>query len=72
MIEPAPSPYLVPFDGSFRVADAPTAPPKKPFMRLQVATIICDTLERLPIEYPVMEDPEQAQLDRYKAELLAE
>ncbi len=25
---PAPSPYLVPFDGSFRVAHAPTAPPR--------------------------------------------
>jgi PPK2 family polyphosphate:nucleotide phosphotransferase len=25
-----PSPYLVPFDGSFRVADAPTRPPKEP------------------------------------------
>ena len=27
MPEPTPSPYLVPFDGSFRVAEAPTAPP---------------------------------------------
>jgi PPK2 family polyphosphate:nucleotide phosphotransferase len=27
MIEPTPSPYLVPFDGSFRVEAAPTAPP---------------------------------------------
>jgi len=27
MHETAPSPYLVPFDGTFRVADAPTAPP---------------------------------------------
>ncbi|HJL19341.1 MAG TPA: polyphosphate kinase 2 family protein [Sandaracinaceae bacterium LLY-WYZ-13_1] len=28
-LEPIDSPYLVPFDGSFRVADAPTKPPKK-------------------------------------------
>ncbi len=27
MPEPTPSPHLVPFDGSFRVADAPTRPP---------------------------------------------
>jgi PPK2 family polyphosphate:nucleotide phosphotransferase len=27
MTKPADSPYLVPFDGSFRVADAPTTPP---------------------------------------------
>jgi PPK2 family polyphosphate:nucleotide phosphotransferase len=27
LIEPAKSPYLVPFDGSFRVKNAPTAPP---------------------------------------------
>ncbi len=27
-LEPAQSPYLVPFDGSFRVEDAPTAPPE--------------------------------------------
>jgi PPK2 family polyphosphate:nucleotide phosphotransferase len=27
--EPVTSPYLVPFDGDFRVADAPTRPPKK-------------------------------------------
>ena len=27
MHDPIPSPCLVPFDGSFRVADAPTAPP---------------------------------------------
>jgi PPK2 family polyphosphate:nucleotide phosphotransferase len=26
--EPTPSPYLVPFDGSFRVSDAPTVPPE--------------------------------------------
>ncbi len=29
MIEPIESPYLVPFDGSFRVADAPTGPPEE-------------------------------------------
>jgi PPK2 family polyphosphate:nucleotide phosphotransferase len=28
VIDPIASPYLVPFDGSFRVADAPTAPPE--------------------------------------------
>ena len=28
IIEPAASPYLVPFDGGFRVKDAPTAPPE--------------------------------------------
>ncbi|MEZ6018094.1 MAG: polyphosphate kinase 2 family protein [Planctomycetota bacterium] len=29
MYEATPSPYLVPFDGSFRVAEAPTVPPKE-------------------------------------------
>ena len=28
MHDPTPSPYLVPFDGSFRVSDAPTVPPE--------------------------------------------
>ncbi|MDJ0973833.1 MAG: polyphosphate kinase 2 family protein [Planctomycetota bacterium] len=29
MFDAVPSPYLVPFDGTFRITDAPTAPPEK-------------------------------------------
>lgn len=52
MFEAVPSPYLVPFDGGFRIADAPTDPPStapaKPTLkdRLQESVDALDDLQR--------------------------
>lgn len=47
MAEPIDSPYLVPFDGSFRVADAPTSPPSDAPDRKECKQLLRDSIEDL-------------------------
>lgn len=47
MPDPIDSPYRVPFDGSFRVADAPTAPPEKGPGKKRCKRELADEVEEL-------------------------
>ncbi|MFK7887892.1 MAG: PPK2 family polyphosphate kinase [Gammaproteobacteria bacterium] len=47
MIEPAKSPYLVPFDGTFRVADSATQPTGKDFKRKEAKAEILSLMDEL-------------------------
>lgn len=44
----------------------------KPYMRLQVATIIRDALKSLPLKWPELEDEEKARLGEYRKQLEAD
>src|SRR5262245_40881015 len=46
-IEPVPSPYLVPFDGSFRIGRAETAPPDDAPKKKQNEEAVEQTVERM-------------------------
>ena len=44
----------------------------KPWMRLQVATIVAETLESLPLAFPEKSEEELALFDAHRARLMAE
>ncbi|MEM7479784.1 MAG: polyphosphate kinase 2 family protein [Acidobacteriota bacterium] len=47
MIEPVDSPYLVPFDGSFRRTELPTQPPSGPLARKQAKALLAEQVDQL-------------------------
>jgi len=47
MPKPVKSPYLVPFDGSFRVEDAPTSPPKNASTKKELKKRLAELVEEL-------------------------
>jgi PPK2 family polyphosphate:nucleotide phosphotransferase len=70
--------YQDAYQDALRATSKPWAPwycipaDSKNFMRRLVAEHVVQTLERLPLAYPVMADRDRAELERYRRELEAE
>jgi PPK2 family polyphosphate:nucleotide phosphotransferase len=67
--------YMAAYGSALAATSRPWAPwyaipaDSKSFMRLTVATILVETLERLPLHYPVVSDTEKAELQEVKKAL---
>lgn len=70
--------YMAAYEDALNATSRPEAPwyaipaDDKPFMRVQVATVVRDALQALDLRYPELDDADRAELGTFRAQLEAE